>query len=130
MNILMITAATPGDVQPYVALGKGLSAAGHSVTICTFATFESFITDYGLNYAFMNDNKVLSKFKFNQDAKNKQKKLDHDLDLLRILLKKYPELSWADLNTLSRYTVNFNPAVESFIKAESPIEVSANDLQL
>ena len=68
MNILMITAGTRGDVQPYVALGKGLLVAGHSVTICTFATFESFITDYGLNYAFMNDDLV--KFMHSDDGKN------------------------------------------------------------
>lgn len=68
MNILMITAGTRGDVQPYVALGKGLLAAGHSVTICTFATFESFITDYGLNYAFMNDDLV--QFMYSDDGKN------------------------------------------------------------
>ena len=34
MNILILTIGTRGDVQPYVALGKGLRAAGHDVTIC------------------------------------------------------------------------------------------------
>ncbi|MEO0683769.1 MAG: glycosyltransferase, partial [Cyanobacteria bacterium J06649_11] len=44
-----------GDVQPYVALGRGLKKAGHSVTICTCSSFESFITEHDLNYGYMND---------------------------------------------------------------------------
>ena len=55
MNIFIVTAGSRGDVQPYVALGKGLEKAGHSVTVCTCSSFESFITDHGLNYGYMND---------------------------------------------------------------------------
>ena len=55
MNIFIITVGSRGDVQPYVALGKGLKEAGHDVTICTCSSFESFITEHGLNYGYMND---------------------------------------------------------------------------
>ncbi|MDP8242641.1 MAG: glycosyltransferase [Candidatus Hinthialibacter antarcticus] len=55
MKILIITLGTRGDVQPYVALGKGLKSAGHEVTLCTCAAFEPFITEHGLSYAYMND---------------------------------------------------------------------------
>ena len=55
MNILIITLGSRGDVQPYVALGKGLKSAGHNVTICTCSSFESFITEHDLNYGYMND---------------------------------------------------------------------------
>lgn len=55
MNIFINTVGTRGDVQPYVALGKGLKAAGHNVTICTSASFEPFITAHGLNYGYMTD---------------------------------------------------------------------------
>ena len=55
MNILIITLGSRGDVQPYVALGKGLKSAGHDVTICTCSSFESFITEHDLNYGYMND---------------------------------------------------------------------------
>lgn len=55
MNIFINTVGTRGDVQPYVALGKGLKAAGHDVTICTSASFEPFITEHGLNYGYMTD---------------------------------------------------------------------------
>ena len=51
MNILILTFGSRGDVQPYVALGKGLKARGHTVTVCTCSRFESFVTNYGLIYA-------------------------------------------------------------------------------
>jgi len=33
MNVLVITVGSRGDVQPYVALGKGLQAVDHTVAI-------------------------------------------------------------------------------------------------
>jgi sterol 3beta-glucosyltransferase len=55
MNIFIVTLGSRGDVQPYVALAKGLQAAGHNVTVCTSASFESFIKDEGLHYGYMSD---------------------------------------------------------------------------
>ncbi len=55
MNILIVTLGSRGDVQPYVALGKGLQAAGHTVTVCTAASFETFITGHGLHYGYLNN---------------------------------------------------------------------------
>ena len=55
MRIFINTFGTRGDVQPFVALGKGLKDAGHDVTVCTANTFESFITEQGLNYGYMTD---------------------------------------------------------------------------
>lgn len=55
MKILIITIGTRGDVQPFVALGIGLKQAGHTVTICTSNRFQLFISQYGLNYAYIND---------------------------------------------------------------------------
>jgi sterol 3beta-glucosyltransferase len=55
MNILILTVGTRGDVQPYVALGKGLAAKGHSVSICTSVNFAAFVKDHGLGYAYLND---------------------------------------------------------------------------
>jgi sterol 3beta-glucosyltransferase len=40
----------PGDVQPYVALGKMLLKDGHRVRIATHETFQSFVTDAGLEF--------------------------------------------------------------------------------
>ena len=56
MKITIITLGSRGDVQPYVALGRGLQAHGHSVTLCTAERFRDFIVDHGLNYGYMGDN--------------------------------------------------------------------------
>lgn len=55
MNIFVVTLGSRGDVQPYVALGKGLAAAGHRVTVCTCERFADFITAHGLDYGYMNN---------------------------------------------------------------------------
>ena len=43
MKICILTFGTRGDVQPYVALGRGLKAAGHEVTIATLMEFKSLV---------------------------------------------------------------------------------------
>ncbi|MEO0458163.1 MAG: glycosyltransferase [Cyanobacteria bacterium P01_A01_bin.114] len=55
MKVLIVTLGSRGDVQPYVALGKGLSAAGHEVTICTSALYQPLVTHHGLHYGYMNN---------------------------------------------------------------------------
>ena len=55
MKIFILTLGTRGDVQPYVALGKGLQTAGHTVTVCASESFEPMITGHGLDYGYMND---------------------------------------------------------------------------
>ncbi|HNT75160.1 MAG TPA: glycosyltransferase [Anaerolineae bacterium] len=39
---------TRGEVQPLIALGRGLQAAGHTVTLVTQADFYDFVTEHGL----------------------------------------------------------------------------------
>jgi sterol 3beta-glucosyltransferase len=58
MRVTIITAGSRGDVQPFVALGQGLRNNGHQVSVCTHASFEEFVTQYGLEYRFMNDDMV------------------------------------------------------------------------
>lgn len=48
MRITILTAGSRGDIQPYVALGMGLQAAGHDVQIATHALFQPFIEEHGL----------------------------------------------------------------------------------
>jgi sterol 3beta-glucosyltransferase len=50
MNISILTVGSRGDVQPYVALGLGLRAAGHTVTLASHACWESFVTGHGLDF--------------------------------------------------------------------------------
>jgi len=55
MNILILTYGSRGDVQPFVALGKGLAATGHNVSLATSERFRTFVEAHGLSYAYMND---------------------------------------------------------------------------
>lgn len=50
MKITVLTQGTRGDVQPYVALGKGLIKRGHQVKICTGATFRDFVESHGIEF--------------------------------------------------------------------------------
>jgi sterol 3beta-glucosyltransferase len=50
MKITIISPGSRGDVQPYVALGKGLLKAGHSVRLLTSADFRSMVTNEGLEF--------------------------------------------------------------------------------
>ena len=51
MRVFLTTVGTRGDVQPYVALGRGLQAAGHEVTLSTASRFEAFVKANGLDFA-------------------------------------------------------------------------------
>lgn len=55
MNILLLTYGTRGDVQPLVALGKTLTARGHTVTLATSTRFADFVGDHGLGFAPISD---------------------------------------------------------------------------
>ncbi|MBL4906640.1 MAG: glycosyltransferase family 1 protein [Sneathiella sp.] len=50
MKILILTVGSRGDVQPYLALGKGLSEAGHKVSFCTCDRFRSFVETAELEF--------------------------------------------------------------------------------
>ncbi len=56
MRITIITVGSRGDVQPYIALGRGLQRAGHYVRLATHAEFEAFVRDYGLDFALLEGN--------------------------------------------------------------------------
>jgi UDP:flavonoid glycosyltransferase YjiC (YdhE family) len=46
----MIAVGTRGDVQPLVALAKGLRRAGHTVRVATTDEFEALVCEQGLDY--------------------------------------------------------------------------------
>ena len=50
MRIVIIAAGSRGDVQPYVALGKGLKDAGHQVRLVTTLDYEALIRSHGLEF--------------------------------------------------------------------------------
>jgi sterol 3beta-glucosyltransferase len=50
MQILAIALGSQGDVQPYVALGGALQAAGHPVRVMTHLNFEGLVKGQGLEF--------------------------------------------------------------------------------
>ena len=50
MRITIIAAGTRGDVQPHVALAKGLDCAGHTVRVATHREFVTLVGDHGLEF--------------------------------------------------------------------------------
>jgi sterol 3beta-glucosyltransferase len=50
MRIAIIAMGSRGDVQPYIALGTGLKAAGHAVRLVTHENFEALVSAYRLEF--------------------------------------------------------------------------------
>ena len=51
MRVTITTSGSRGAVQPYVALGSGLKAAGHEVSIAAQGHFEGFVRARGLGFS-------------------------------------------------------------------------------
>ncbi len=56
MKITILALGSRGDVQPFIALGLGLQAAGHRVCIATHTNFEQFVRSYGLDFFLLGTN--------------------------------------------------------------------------
>ena len=50
MRIVIIAPGSRGDVQPYIALGKGLKNAGHFIRFVSHHNFDSLVKTYGLEF--------------------------------------------------------------------------------
>ncbi len=50
MRIAIIAPGSRGDVQPYIALGKGLQEAGHVVRLVTHVDFEELVNSHGVEF--------------------------------------------------------------------------------
>ena len=53
MRVLILTFGTHGDVQPYVALARGLLAGGHEAAVCTAEGFRELVNEAGVPYEHM-----------------------------------------------------------------------------
>jgi len=51
LRIICLTIGSRGDVQPYIALCKGLLAEGHKPRIATHSEFEGWIRLHGIDFA-------------------------------------------------------------------------------
>ncbi len=56
MRIVIIASGSRGDVQPYIALGKGLHEAGHTVRLLTHSNFRAMVVACGLEFWPMRGN--------------------------------------------------------------------------
>ena len=50
MRITILATGSRGDVEPYVAWGKGFAEAGHVLRLVTHADFEVLVASNGLEY--------------------------------------------------------------------------------
>lgn len=51
MKITILTTGSRGDIQPFIALGRGLKQAGYHVKLATHDTFQEMAQQYGLEFA-------------------------------------------------------------------------------
>ncbi len=51
MHLTILAAGSRGDIQPYLALGVGLQAAGYRVRFAAFRNYASLVEPYGLEFA-------------------------------------------------------------------------------
>lgn len=58
MKITIIAAGSRGDIQPYLALAKGLCDAGHQVKMATHENFKEWIESYNIQYAPLTGNSL------------------------------------------------------------------------
>jgi len=50
VRVCILTLGSRGDVQPYVALARGLSKAGYDVALCTDPSFRGFVQAHGVEW--------------------------------------------------------------------------------
>lgn len=50
MRLVIVAVGSRGDVQPFVALGRGLAAAGYDVVVATHDNFRAFVEGHGLGF--------------------------------------------------------------------------------
>jgi len=68
LRFTFLTIGSRGDVQPYIALGKGLIADGHKVKIATHGEFKEWVesvrkTFIGIMSQFCNDSSWLARYR-------------------------------------------------------------------
>jgi sterol 3beta-glucosyltransferase len=50
MRIVIVATGSRGDVEPYIALGKGLKKEGHYVRLISHQNFDSLVSSHGLEF--------------------------------------------------------------------------------
>ena len=55
MRITILALGSRGDIQPYMALSKGLNSAGHSVRLATHAAFATLVRSHDIEFFPLDD---------------------------------------------------------------------------
>lgn len=55
LNVLLVALGSAGDVFPFLALGQGLRALGHRVTLLTNSHFEGLVRRTALDFVELGD---------------------------------------------------------------------------
>lgn len=58
MRVTLLTVGSRGDVQPFLALGLALEAAGHEVVVATHVRYADLVTEVGLTFAPLAEGRV------------------------------------------------------------------------
>ncbi|TFY83983.1 hypothetical protein EWM64_g43 [Hericium alpestre] len=53
LHFTFLTIGSRGDVQPYIALAKGLMADGHRVRIATHGEFQNWVESHGIEFGYV-----------------------------------------------------------------------------
>ena len=56
LHITCLTIGSRGDVQPYIALAKGLMKEGHKVRIATHGEYKDWIEGHGIEFGYVGGN--------------------------------------------------------------------------
>ena len=138
MQIAIIAIGSRGDVQPYVALGKGLRGAGHAVRVVTHAPFEELVRGEGLDFASLGgDPRALVESHFQQSPSGGQSRKELRGGMMGELTQEMQEMtekSWqasqeADVMLLSTFGILmgipiaqklYTPAFVSFVQPVMP----------
>ena len=97
MRITILTVGSRGDVQPFMALGKGLQAAGHKVTLATHEEWGSSIRAEGLSHVRLEG--APHRFMFEERGQQWLSAGAKPLDFLRLVYPMMKKLLWEQLDS-------------------------------
>ena len=124
MKVLITTFGTRGDIQPFVALGKGLKAAGHDVAICTSDGFQSFVEEHDVPYVFM-DNELL---RLSQAALGETGGIGDTLSIIRKMvpaIRRSMDDEWNAAFTLQPDLIIYHPKCLGSYHVAEKLQISA-----
>lgn len=86
VRVCILTLGSRGDVQPYIALARGLEAAGYSAALCAAPSFRSFIEGHGVEWRSFDtgDPRALLQ---SQEARDLIRGMANPLRMVRELMK-------------------------------------------